>query len=809
METSKPNHFSRGISALFASVCLIVPSMGGEPRSGTGMANSELSRRSVAIDEARELLQKGDEAYNAARYPDAVEAYAGARDLIPEAPISAELRAAATDRYAQASVEKARVLTRKGDVAAAKAVMDKVLVASVAPNNPGALAFRAQLDDPIRSNPALTAEHAKNMDSVRRLLYTAQGAYDLGKFDEANSKYRDVLRIDPTNSAARRGLEQVAVAKSGYQKAAYDHTRAEFLSQVDGAWETMVPPGEINPLLTAPVSNQGAEPISLRNKLARIILPKISMDKASLAEAIDYLRLRTSEVDTFELDPTRKGVNFTLNLGAPDSPEATRIRNIRFDLRLSQVPVSQVLKYINDITQTSYTTDSFSVIISPAGSSSPELISRTYRVPPDFISSISNGASVAAPKDPFSAVPASKGLLAERLGAQEALIQQGVSFPAGASASYLPASNTLRVINTALNQDFISQIIDTLTKTEPVLVSVKVTMITVEQTNAQELSFDTVMGTLGFGGPGWVPGSDRLNLSGGTVGNGSSLSDIPAPTAAPVGPITAGNRSGDGAISGNSIDSLINDQSGRQASSRAPGVMRVFGTMNNTNFQTMMRGLDQKKGIDVMTQASCVGRSGQASSIKLVREFIYPSEYEPPQLPNSTGGNNRGAAGGGGGGGTTPVTPATPTAFTKRDCGVLLDILPIADANKQFVTITLTPTITKFDGFVNYGSPINATQQGLFGPETVQVTQNTILMPVFSRQTVNTSVDVADGATVVLGGLTGERVQNVEDETPILGSIPIVGRLFQSKARQSTKTAIVFLVNVELMDPTGRRFRGH
>jgi general secretion pathway protein D len=50
-------------------------------------------------------------------------------------------------------------------------------------------------------------------------------------------------------------------------------------------------------------------------------------------------------------------------------------------------------------------------------------------------------------------------------------------------------------------------------------------------------------------------------------------------------------------------------------------------------------------------------------------------------------------------------------------------------------------------------------------------------------------------------------VQNVEDKTPILGSIPIIGRLFQTQARKTTSTAILFLVHVELMDPTGRLYR--
>ncbi len=790
METHKPSKNFPGLAAWLAA-CLIFPAMSGETRGGTDLAANEVSRRSAAVDEAQELLRKGDEAYTAGRYPEAVEAYAGARELIPNAPVAAELRSAATERYAQASVEHARVFSHNGDVAAAKAAVDKVLVESVAPNHPGALEFLAQLDDPIRTNPALTKEHAKDVDSVRRLLYTAEGAFNLGKFDQARSTYQDVLRIDPTNSAARRGMEQVAAAKSGYQKSAYDHTRAEMLSQVDSQWELQVPAPDLEASLVDPGAvDSEANFVSVRNKLDRIIIPKIALDQSSLDEALDFLRLRASENDTLELDPARRGVNFTVNLGPVDSPTATRVRSLRFDLRLDQVPVSKVLKYLTEITQTSYTTDDFSVIISPQGSSSPELVTRTYRVPPDFIGSMSNvAAQPAAAQDPFAAVPAGGGLLAKRVSAQEALNRQGVPFPEGASASYMAATNTLRVVNTATNQDYIAQIIDALTKIEPVMVSVKVTMIKVEQTRLQELGFDWFL----EGG-----GGDDLVLSGGTQGNGRDATDVtPQSGSSVLNPITAGNRSGDSATPAGSIDSLIENQSSRQASAPAPGVLSVYGRFNDSYIQGIMRGLDQKKGVDLMAQPAVVTRSGQASSIAIVREFMYATEYEPPEVPNSVDG----------GAGTIPVTPATPTAFEKQDVGMTLEVTPVADAGKQYIAVTLNPTFSDFDGFVNYGSPINTSGEGLLGNETVELTKNAILMPIFSKQRLSTTVDVADGSTVVVGGLIQEVVQNVEDKTPVLGSIPIIGRLFQSNAKKPVTKMVLFMVNVELMDPTGRRYR--
>lgn len=817
METFKPILMIRGRAALLATACLLAP-LASLPRAvAQDTASLELSRRSASVEEAQVLLRKGDEAYQAGRYAEALEAYAGARDLIPDAPLTAELRTAATQRYAQASVEQARLLSKNGDVAGAKQTVDQVLQEGVAPRDPGALAFRAQLDDPIRTNPALTPEHAKNVDEVRRLLYTAEGAYNLGKFDEAKTEYEKVLRIDPTNTAARRGLEQLAAAKSGYQKSAYDHARAEMLSQVDAAWEIQVPAPELG---VGP-EDPGAVPedmgtVSVAAKIDRIIIPKISLDEATLEEALEFLRAATRKADISGTGSDY--VNFNVNLGPPESETATRIRSQKFNLQLSQVPLRKVLTYITDITQTTFTTDDYAVVITPAGSTSSELISRSYRVPPDFLTSIGSGAgTAAATDDPFAETTGKEGLLTKRLSAQEALASQGVAFPEGASANYNASTNTLRVVNTATNQDFISQIVETMNQTEPVMVAVRVTMIKTQQTLLEELGFDWLINPFAISG-------NEIFGSGGTVGNtpgrtgadfvspvnGVSVDGVPASadTLANPGVATNGLRSGDHAISGNSIDELIGNPNRSQQNSVAPGIMALTGLFTDGQVQMVMRGLDQKKGVDIMARPSVVTRSGQASTVQIIREFIYPSEYEPPELPNSVGGGFGDSGFGGGGGGTSPVTPATPTAFETRDVGITLEVLPVADADKRYVDITINPSFVDFDGFVNYGSPINSTVQSLLGgSESVQVTPNAILMPIFSTQRANTQLTVADGSTIVIGGLMAESIQNVEDKVPVLGDIPIVGRLFSSTAKRPVSSAVIFLVHVELLDPTGRPYR--
>jgi len=776
---------------------MIAPLHAGDP---VNLSDRELSKRYQGVEEAQELLKKGDEAYRNERYAEAVEAFGGARELIPDAPVTIELRQAATQRFATASIQRGRELARKGDVATARKLVDAVLMAGVAPDHVDARCFRDQLDDPIRTNPALTAEHGKNVDEVRRTLYTAEGAFNLGKFDEAEAHYEKVLRIDSTNSAARRGMERIASAKSDYQKAAYDHTRAEMLAQVDGAWELTVPTAvPVVPALTTQTAAVGSIPISV--KLDKIILPQINLEQISIEEALDYLRAKSVELDTLELDPARKGVNIAFNLrGGADEEMEKKILSQRFNLRLRNVPLSQVLRYINDQTHTSYSTDDFSVVIRPAGASATEMVSRTFRVPADFLSTAGSATATApATADPFGEKPAGTGLLPKRRGVMEIFKEQGVTFPEGASASLNLATNTLLVRNTAANVDMIAQIVEVSARTEPVQVVVRVTAIKTEERRLQELGFDWLLSDFGLGGTG-AGGGDALTLTGGTQGNGGDLSDIPIPPSTlSRNPVTAGNRSGDGAISRSAIDDLIatsGSGSGLGSSSnRAPGVLSVSGAVNSADFAMIMRGLDQKKGIDLMANPSVVTRSGQAATVSVVREFIYPTEYEPPELPNRIFG---------GGGGSFPVTPATPTAFEKRDVGIILEVMPTVSADKRFVEIELNPSITDFDGFVNFGSPINAPGSDEDGESTtVQITRNAILMPVFSAQRAKTNLTVADGATVVIGGMIQEKIENVEDKTPLLGDLPVVGRLFQSKAVAPVKKALIFLVNVQLVDPSG------
>ena len=823
--------------ALAATMPFSVPAV-AEAQEYSGLAQRELIRRQQAVSEADTLFLEGREAYAKADYQTSVDKLRGALTTLPESPVLADRRASYTAQLSDASVALAQKFRKLGKYDEARTLLDNVLDDDVDPGNFGAQTELGYLDDPIRTNPALTYEHTKNIDEVRRLLYTAQGNFDLGKFDAASSNYESVLRIDPYNTAARRGMERVSSTKSDYYRAAYDQTRSELLSQVDAAWELSVPADlpTFNPTESG-VTGPSDGVAYITEKLRRIVIPSIDFEDTTVEEAVDFLRLRAAELDTLELDPSKKGVNFvirrprssTVGDGALDAasaggggllgggdPGALRID----ELRLRNVPLAVALKYIGDKTKLRYKVDDFAVTLVPQTETGEDLFTRTFRVPPDFSASLSSGGSsgAAADTDPFAESSASAAsTLAARPPIIDLLRQSGIAFGDGSSAT-LSSSGSLIVTNTPSELDKLEQLVDAMVGQEPKQVKITTKFVEISQENNDELGFDWIISPFGlsanslFGSGGTIGnGGDRTGADFVSPINGTTIPGIPAGTDSVSNIVTSGLRSGDNGISSNSIDALLNNPNRTaQTANVAPGILGLTGLFSDGQVQVIMRGLAQKKGTDLMTAPSVTARSGQKATIEVIREFIYPTEYEPPELPNSVG-TTSGLTTGltGSSSSSFPVTPATPTAFETKNTGVTLEIEPTIGENDFVIDLRFLPEIVEFEGFINYGSPIQSPSTDVFGNAVnAVITENRIEMPVFSKRSVNTSLTIYDGYTVAVGGLMREDVQDVEDKVPILGDIPIIGRLFQSKSENRIKSNLIIFVTPQIIDATGRPLRG-
>ncbi|WP_395747085.1 Amuc_1098 family type IV pilus outer membrane protein [Prosthecobacter sp.] len=842
-----------------AVVCLLII-LGGnavtsaQAQSVSAMAQAEARRRANQVNQLNAEIERGYQLINEQKAVEAHAVFAATYKALPNIPLAQESRLAARNGYVVAGSLVAQELAAKGDLAGAGKVLDELLAPDVAPNDARLLGLKKRLTDPDRFPPALTAEHVANVGAVQTLLIKANSFLQIGDLDKAVATFQDVLRIDPSNSAARRGMEAVEREKQKYYKAAYDHQRSKMLSAVAQTWEDPVPltttdRSALFGAAAASVTNQMTGSQSITQKLRSIILPRVDFSGATLEEVVELLRIRSRD-----LDPEGRGISFVISV----PPEA---RDKLISLNLSAVPMEEVLRYVSEMCGVAYKVDEHAVIFVSLSERNNAIISRSFRVPPDFIQSAPGAAPGAGAADPFAAqAPAAGGgLVVRRMGAKEFLESRGVTFPEGTTASYNAGTSTLNIRNTLANMEIVEMIVEQATKAAPKMAVVHVRMLEVNQTNLEEMGFDWLMAGVGTNG-------NNLFFGGGSTGNGNAYSaanfpfnsnyttpaqfvsnpaggpnlqvfppiPVSAPFAGPVptgttapfpyggGPMTAGLRSGTYAVPADSIDSLLKTGSVTSTPSVAPGVLSVAGVFTDPQFQTIMRALSQKKGVDINASPSVTTKSGIKATAEITREFIYPTEFDPPRLPQGGGGGVRT----GGSQQQMIATPTTPTAFEMRKTGVMVEVEPVISEDGRTVELTITPELTEFEGFVNYGSPINAPgsvnvlpiQLGNAGTTTVGttgyvplsapeelITPNLILQPIFKVQKVVTAVKVYDGATVVLGGAKIERRTLVEDKVPIFGDLPGVGRLFKANTTKTDTKNIIIFVTVEVVDPSGQR----
>jgi general secretion pathway protein D len=859
------------ISSLLVSSMLLSPvasfAAGGYRGSVQGTAEREKSRRADYVERGREAIESGDAAMKVKDYERAQAFYKSACDYIADSPNTHDLHAQALDKFCDASVKLATQRITEGHYGDAQAILQIVLDPQYDPHCKKAVILMSELEQPDYFNKTIGPKFRANVELVKQYFIEAQGFYDSGRLAQAKKRCEQILNIDPYNRAAREFEEKIDNKMSDYGVAAYNETRASMAKDVDLAWQRPVRKFNIEsaPIVTTDIAAPSTEKI--RRKLERIILPKLEFHEATIREAIDYLKKKSVDLDV-DSPPGDRGVNIVLKLeasagGGPAMPAAGGAApaggipgipgldavppagapagaaaapaaplgnpaDTRITVSLTNIPLIEALKYVTNLASLKFKVEPYAVSVVPLSESTDVLVTKEWKIQPDLIPRTPGaggaaGGGLAAPAfgaggaGGAAAADATKGGtgIADRESAKNWLIANGVTFNGQASAIYIIKNSRLIVRNTQDQLDLIDTIIaQGGTGNGPVQVEVESKFVEIQQNNLKELSFDWLLGQ--FNGPG----TKNVFLSGGTQGTSAALNSADFPFVAPgtgpvgstggAGSLTAGNRSGNSAISANAIDALLFPVTGQ--SSLAPAIGAISGVFTDPQFQLVIRALNQKKGVDLLSSPKVTTKSGQRAVIEIIREFRYPTEFTPPQIPQTFSPPTAvGLLGGGGSSnGSFPVTPTTPTAFETRNTGVTLEVEPVIGPDGYTIDLNLVPQVVEFEGFINYGSPITTTSQNPITGVSTQtvVTPNVINQPIFSTRKVTTSVSVFDGSTVVLGGLIREDVQKVEDKIPLLGDIPIVGRLFRSSVDQHLKTNLVIFVSARLITPAGEAVRG-
>ncbi len=144
--------------------------------------------------------------------------------------------------------------------------------------------------------------------------------------------------------------------------------------------------------------------------------------------------------------------------------------------------------------------------------------------------------------------------------------------------------------------------------------------------------------------------------------------------------------------------------------------------------------------------------------------------------------------------GTSAITFTTQPV----EVGPILDVVPYVLSDGYTINMALIPSVTLFDGYQT-PPPIPSVTGNL------NVVQLPVVLPYFTVRQVVTSVNVWDNQTVVIGGLISSEVQSTKQQVPVIGDLPMVGKLFQSQSKTTQKKNLMIFVTATIVDPAGNR----
>jgi general secretion pathway protein D len=778
--------------------------------SGAEAAQMELVKRQQLVFSANQAITDGQRLLDSAHYDEAAERFQYAVDALSNGGVSAPAYGQATLGLAAAKAGQARELARDSKYAQAAERLQEAI--HLQPNNPvypqaledlkqEQLAYEAQTHDPEATvgNPAVTEDFKEKIAAVQKLLFQGDDYFRTGQYDRAEETYSKILILDPYNKAARNKMAHIELYKTRASGFRHDEYEQDQMTRVNQKWSEAISPDIVVADKQGQVSIAPSNRANITRKLQSIVIDKVNFDKLDIATVIQFLTQKSKE-----LDPDKKGINFVLRVttseaaappaggdatpatpGAGTTPAAPASPQIHREVSITveNIPLINILDFIVQQTNLQYSIEDYAVYLRPSIDEGETLTVRTFLAPPALF----RGSSLRVTAATTGNTPTTIDKVVSNV--KQELINQGIRFPVGATATFLPGSSKLVVRNTPEQLDLIANLIEQLSHEQPqVEIEAKIAEFT--QDAIKGLTFNYQYGVPALGSNASIQASTALRDS----------------TYSTTNPATGG-------LTPNSIDTLIQANvannsglapiaypvTGVPVGPNIPNTLTIGAVLDGQGFAAVMNAINNLKGVSLVSAPSVTTQSGLKATIDIAREFPYPTSFEKPRLNTASIAYSAGPFQ------NAPLTlgvPPTPREFVTQDIGVSLEVKPTTYPDQRIDLDITRAQVIDFDGFIDYGEPIVAL---LDNTQPVSIlTPGTINQPVFNERSIVTRLQVLDGQTAVLGGLIREDTQEVNDKIPVLGDLPLLGRLFQSKVSERTKKSLLLFVTARLIRSNGK-----
>ena len=730
-------------------------------QSSAELTQREIDRRREATFRLNENLDLAERLYQAGEWEHAQAKFRLVMNQTDPQTATSGFYHRARTGVAKSLAAQALAQEKKGNMAEAAGLMKQA--ADLDPNNAlvakQAASYQEEAgrtSDPFDGNPAATADLVAKTQQIKKLLALADQLTETGQYRSARKQLDDVLRIDAYNLAARKKIEALEQKRLLVADKRYDASRVKAMTQVTEAW-VPPPPARVDSKQTRTTGNAGASNAAeILQALSSIEIPELVFNEKPVRAAVEELQ-RLSEQN----DPKKRGINFVLRL--PPTTEGSDPEAATISLELRNVKLQTALKYLCDQIRGGdklrYDVENSAVFILPVTETGGELQIRSYNLPPSLLANI--GKPGMTPKELGA-------LVLESIGVNTAVVDS--------SATCFSDTGKLVVRNTPNELNKIEQRIrDAQGEPPQKQFEVETKFLSFTENDVKNFTFNLQMsGSTAIPAPG-SPGAiyNPASASGGTDGLRG----------------TAGINPGGGSVT--ALQALLDPTYPQTASNQVGVNAQVFGR----GFAAVLQLLQNAIGKDLVAAPRVTLADGKQSKIVISRQMYYPTTYTQPNVPNNDQGEGAGF-----------ILPANPTGFESRNIGTTLEVKAESTSIPKAVDLDFTNLLVEdFEGFVDYGVLIAAAPL-IPSPnrdDDTQIGSSPYLVPIFSKKSLQSRVRLIDGETVGMGGLISDTVQLVDDKVPMLGDIPMLGRLFRSEASQKIKSNLVIFCTLRIINPDG------
>jgi pilus assembly protein CpaC len=187
--------------------------------------------------------------------------------------------------------------------------------------------------------------------------------------------------------------------------------------------------------------------------------------------------------------------------------------------------------------------------------------------------------------------------------------------------------------------------------------------------------------------------------------------------------------------------------------------LNIFLFRPDLNLGATIKALQSRGLFEILAEPNVLAVNGKQASFLAGGEFPYPI-----------------LQGGGAGIGTVTV------AF--REFGVRINFLPLITP-RGTIRLNVAPEVSALDF-------------------TSGLTFQGVQIPGLSTRRVQTEIELESGQSFAIGGLLDRRLTETIQKTPVLASIPLFGKLFQSRSTARENDELLVIVTPEIVHPIER-----